>query len=79
MLWGGVSIDSSSDVHVLYRGTMTAAQSYRDEFLCAIVRPYADAVGEHPIIMHDNARPCTARICTAHMDQQGIDVMDFPL
>ncbi len=54
------------------------AQMYRDEVLDSIVRPYAGAVGEGFIVMQDNARPHTARICTAYLDQQGFEVMDWP-
>ncbi len=33
------------------------------------------AVAEGFILMHDNERPRTARIYTAYLDQQGIEVM----
>ncbi len=44
-MWGGVSIDGRTDLHVLDRGRVTARR-YRDEVLGPIVRPYAGAVGE---------------------------------
>ncbi len=42
------------------------------------VKPYAGAVGEGFIHIHDNARPHTAGACTAYLDQQGIAVLDWP-
>ncbi len=70
---GGVSIDGRTDLHILDRGTVTA-QRYRDEVLDPIVKPYAGAVGEGFFsLMHDNAGPHTARICTAYPDQQGVE------
>ncbi len=42
------------------------------------MRPYAGAVGEECILMHDDTRPHTARICTVYLDQEGIEVMDWP-
>ncbi len=77
MVWGGVSVDGHTDLRVLDRGTMTA-ERYRDEVLDPIVRPYAGAVGEGFILVHDNARPRNIRICTAYLDQRGSEVMDWP-
>ncbi len=54
MVRAGVSIDGRTDLYVLDRGTMTA-QRYRDKVLDPIVRPYAGAVSEAFIVMHDNA------------------------
>ena len=69
-----MTIDGRTDLQVLDRGAMTA-QRYRDEVLEPIVRQYAGAVGEGFILMHDNARPYTERICAGNRYQQGIEVM----
>ncbi len=42
------------------------------------MRPYAVAVGEGFIFMHDNVHRYTDQIRTSYLDQQGIDVMDWP-
>ncbi len=63
MVWGGVSIDGRTDLHVIDMGTMTA-QGHHDE-------------DEGFILMHDNARPHAAWICTAYLDQQGLELMDW--
>jgi transposase len=77
MVWGGVCMDGRTDLYVLPGGTLTA-QRYRDEILEPIVRPFAGAIGEGFILMQDNARPHTARISMEYLDQEGIDVMEWP-
>lgn len=77
MVWGGVSLDGRTELIPIRRGTMTA-QRYRDEVLAPVVVPYAGAVGENFIFMHDNARPHTARLTTAYLEQEGIEVMEWP-
>jgi len=77
MVWGGVSLEGCTDLYVLRRGTLNA-QRYRDEILDRFVRPYAGAIGDNFILMHDNARPHTARLTTAYLEQEGIEVMDWP-
>ncbi len=77
MVWGGVSIDVRTNLHVLDRGTMhkgivtrswmplldrMQVQLVKDSFSCTIL----------PVYMP------TARICMAYLDQQGIEVMDWP-
>ena len=42
MVWGGISLEGRTDLHVIANGTLTAVR-YRDEILRAIVRPYAGA------------------------------------
>lgn len=44
MVWGGISLEGHTDLHVLANNTLTAVR-YRDEILRAIVRPCAGAVG----------------------------------
>lgn len=77
MVWGGVSLEGRTELIIIRRGTMTA-QRYRDEVLAPVVVPYAGAVGESFMFMHDNARPHTARLTTAYLEQEGIEVMEWP-
>ena len=77
MVWAGVSLDGRTDLYVFARGGITAAR-YRDEILEPIVRPYAGAIGEAFILMQDNARSHTARLCMAFLEDEGIAVMDWP-
>ncbi|KAJ8348305.1 hypothetical protein SKAU_G00268940 [Synaphobranchus kaupii] len=60
MVWGGISLEGRTNLHVLANGTLTAVR-YRDEILRPIVRPYAGAVGPGFLLVQDNARPHVAR------------------
>ena len=77
MVWGGISLDGHTDLHVLQGGKLTAVR-YRDEILGPIVRPYAGAIGPQFLLMQDNARPHTARASMQFLNDEGIDVMDWP-
>ncbi|KAJ8332732.1 hypothetical protein SKAU_G00425210 [Synaphobranchus kaupii] len=75
MVWGGISLQGRTDLHVIANGTLTAVK-YRDEILRAIVRPYAGAVGPGFLLVQDSARPHVARVCTQFLDEEGIDAID---
>ena len=68
-LWGAL--------HVLARGSLTAIR-YRDVILRPLVRPYAGAVGPGFLLMKDHARPHVAGMCQQFLQEEGIDVMDWP-
>ena len=55
MVWAGISAQGKIDLHVIDNGTLTAHR-YVNEILDVYVRPYAGAVGEHFVLMDDNAR-----------------------
>ena len=77
MVWGGICIDGRTDLYVIPRGTMNA-QRYRDEILDQYVRPFAGAIGDGFLFMQDNARAHTARVCTEYLEEEAIDVMEWP-
>ena len=77
MVWGGICIQGRTDLVVFARGSVTA-QRYRDEVLHPHVRPFAGAMGQDFILMQDNARAHTARLCRDYLEEQGIEVMDWP-
>lgn len=77
MVWGGICLRGRTDLYVFDRGTLTALR-YRDDILAPIVRPFAGAIGVDFILMQDNARPHTARIAMDYLNQEGIEVMDWP-
>lgn len=54
MVWGGISLDGSTDLHVIRNGSLNAV-GYQDEILDPIVRPFAGAIGGDYILMDDNA------------------------
>ncbi|KAL0172968.1 hypothetical protein M9458_033279, partial [Cirrhinus mrigala] len=63
MVWGGISLEGRTALHVLARGSLTAIRPF--------VRPYAGAVGPGFLLMQDNARP-------HFLQDEGIDAMDWP-
>lgn len=77
MVWGGISRDGKTDLHVMERGTMTGVR-YRDEILNVYVRPYAGAIGPNFILMDDNARPHRARVVDRFLEQETIVRMEWP-
>ncbi|KAL6459133.1 hypothetical protein MHYP_G00326050 [Metynnis hypsauchen] len=77
MVWGGISLEGRTALHVLARGSMTAIR-YRDEILRPLVRPYAGTVGPGFLLMQDNARPHVAGVCQQFLQDEGIDAMDWP-
>ncbi|KAL0204673.1 hypothetical protein M9458_002691, partial [Cirrhinus mrigala] len=77
MVWGGISLEGRTALHVLARGSLTAIR-YRDEILRPLVRPYAGAVGPGSLLMQDNARPHVAGVCQQFLQDEGIDAMVWP-
>ncbi len=77
MVWGGICLDGRTDLVVVDGGALTAVR-YRDAVLEPVVRPFAGTLGQDFVLMHDNARPHTARVVQAYLEQEGIDVMEWP-
>lgn len=76
MIWGGIGEDGRTDI-VVVDGTMRKEQ-YRDRILAPHVVPYAGAVGDEFTLIHDNARPHVAGICTHFLEEQGVEVLRWP-
>ncbi|KAI4901531.1 hypothetical protein NFI96_009958 [Prochilodus magdalenae] len=76
-VWGGISLEDHTALHVLARGSLTAIR-YRDEILRPLVRPYAGAVGPGFLLMQDNSRPHVAGVCQQFLQDEGIEAMDRP-
>ncbi|KAL0151962.1 hypothetical protein M9458_052738 [Cirrhinus mrigala] len=77
MVWGSISLEGHTALHVLARGSLTAIR-YRDEILRPLVRPYAGAVGPGFLLMQDNARPHVAGVWQQFLQDESIDAMDWP-
>lgn len=75
MIWGGISLEAKTDLTFVERLT---ADRYITEILEEHVIPFAPAIGENFIFMHDNARPHTARIVQEYLADTGISVMNWP-
>ncbi|CAJ0938757.1 unnamed protein product [Ranitomeya imitator] len=77
MVWGGISLEGHTALHVLTRGSLTAIR-YRDEILRPLVRPYAGAVGPGFLLKQNNARLHVAGVCQQFLQDEGIEAMDWP-
>ena len=44
MVWGGISVNGSTDLYLIPRGGLTAVR-YRDEILNPYVTPYTNQIG----------------------------------
>ena len=75
MVWSGICLDGRTDLVVIDGGALTAV---RDEVLEPVVRPFLGALGQDFVLIHDNARPLTARVVQAYLEQEGIDVIEWP-
>lgn len=76
MVWAGIT-GSHRTALVVVEGNLTAAR-YQEEILQQHVLPF---MRQHPAVTNfqqDNARPHTARICAAFLQQNGIQVLPWP-
>lgn len=76
MVWGGISLDERTDL-VIIPGTLNA-NGYVNTILEEHVVPAAYGVGHEFILMHDNARPHTARVTLDFLQERRIQTMDWP-
>ena len=74
MAWGGISFEARKKLVFIPNGTLTAHR-YLTEVLDDHVVSLMVILGEDATFMHDNARPHTARIVTAYLDQ--VQIMRF--
>uniref|UniRef100_A0A6Q2XCV3 Cyclin-dependent kinase 20 n=1 Tax=Esox lucius TaxID=8010 RepID=A0A6Q2XCV3_ESOLU len=77
MVWGGISLEGRTDLHMLANGTLTAVR-YRDEIHRPIVRLYTGAVNPGFLLVQENARPHVARVCRQFLDDEVIDEIFWP-
>ncbi|GFW36822.1 transposable element Tcb2 transposase [Trichonephila clavipes] len=71
LVYGGISIDGRSDLHIIRDGPLTARR-YRDEILRPIVVLHAAAIGDDFILMDDNCRPHRANLVEDFLFEEGI-------
>lgn len=76
MVWGGITSTGRTALQVV-DGNLTAAQ-YRDEILQPHVVPFIQNRGNRVTFQHDNARPHVARIVRDFLNNQNVNVMDWP-
>ena len=76
MVWTEIPLDGPTDMYVFARSHMTAA-IHRNDIREPHVRPYAGAIVDAFILMHDNACAHTARMSLTFLYGEGISVMNW--
>ena len=77
MVWGVICIQGRTELVVVDRGSVTAVR-YVNDIIHPVVRPFAGAIGQDFLLMHDNARPHTARVTRQYLLDKTIEVMEWP-
>jgi hypothetical protein len=77
LVCGGISGDGRTDLVVLNRAKLTD-QRYIYDIVDKQVRLYAGAVGDHFILMGDNARPYRTRVVKDYLSRESVERMDWP-
>lgn len=77
MVWAGIAFNSRTELVIVENGTLTAAR-YVQEIVEEHVLPHALFIGDTFVLMHDNARPHTARCVNEYLSEVGIARMDWP-
>lgn len=75
MVWGGIKGNRKTDL-VVVNGNLNAA-----EYINQILRPVAvPFINQHApaTLMHDNARPHTARLTQQYLNANNVDVLPWP-
>ena len=80
MVWDAISADHKSPL-VVIQGNLNG-QRYLQEIIQPQVMPLIQRMGgggvQHAVFQDDNTRPHRAHIVMDHLQQQGVDHMDFP-
>ena len=75
MIWGGISLQHKTEVHVI-DGNLNA-QCYQTEVLAPVVVPFI-RTHPHMILMQDNATSHSARATRQYLAANNVQVMDWP-
>ena len=77
MVWGGISWEGKTALHVFQNRTITD-ERYINEILDVYVKPYSGAVGENFILMDDNARQHSTRAVERYRECETIEQLNWP-
>lgn len=77
MVWAGISSESRTELVIIENGSLTAPR-YVEEILNEHVGPFLVNMGANSIFMHDNARPHSAHLVNAYIQDVGITRMEWP-
>lgn len=76
MVWAGIMLGRKTDL--VFLNQFLNAERYIQTVLEPILEPFVEAFGHNITLMHDNARPHTARVVTDWLHVAGIDVLPWP-
>lgn len=76
MVWGGVSYDNRTGLVIVDNNLN--ANRYCNEILRPQVLPFIQRHGQHVIFQQDNARAHTARQTTLFLQQNNVNVLEWP-
>ena len=76
MVWGGIKMDGKLGL-VIIPGNLNA-QTYRQDVLQNVVVPYVNGHANHVVFQQDNARPHVARVNMRYLQNNNIDVLEWP-
>ncbi|KAI4888589.1 hypothetical protein NFI96_007707 [Prochilodus magdalenae] len=71
-----LQLDVKQVTHLLHQDTLTVRAEDQDEILGPVVRPCAGAPGF--LLVDNRAWPHVARVCRQFLENEGIDIMDWP-
>ena len=75
MVWGGIKGDRKTDL-VFINGNLNAA-GYINQVLRPVAVPFLNRHAP-ATLMHDNARPHTARLTQQYLNANGVNVLPWP-
>ncbi|KAA5587389.1 hypothetical protein F3H15_36910 [Pseudomonas aeruginosa] len=81
MMWAGISFDGKTELVFVPgggRGGGLTSDRYISNILLEHVLTYAGYIGDHVLLMQDNARCHTARVTTVYLEEVGIATLDWP-
>ena len=76
MIWCGISIGRRIDLHI-FQNDILMVQRYADEILSSHVIPYAAAIGDSFVFLHDIARSHTACLVENMLKAEIIQRMEW--
>lgn len=77
MVWAGITMTERTDLVIIPPPGLTAAR-YIDEILRPEVLPFRQRIGDHFVLMQDNARPHNAALTRQFLQEHDITVLNHP-
>ncbi len=78
MVWAGICLDGRTDLHFVDRGALTG-DGIGMKFCIKLCQPPVLFCGARFILVQDNAQSHTARAVMEYLDQERINVIEWPV